>query len=106
MPARVLGPRAARAAAMLRLVRQFESAGVPLAEFCRRSRVPLGTFLYWRRRAASVRGAAPFVEVEVLPPTGCSAVELSLPGGLMVRLPLDAPEELIRRILRCGGLPC
>lgn len=97
--------RESRAAEMRRIVRAFEGSGLSRAEYCRTRKVPLSTFHYWRRRLVA---STAFVEVEVTgagPESGPSRIEITAPGGAVIRLGLDAGEDLIRRVLRAAA-PC
>jgi hypothetical protein len=82
------------------LLERFEQSGLSMAAFCRRSKLPRGSFVKWRRRL----GASPGVEryarpspafVEWIAPSAAAAeagkeggageLELSLPGGVVLR---------------------
>jgi hypothetical protein len=96
--------REARAAEMRRTIESFEASGLSRAAFCRARGVPMSTFLYWRRRLAA---KSPFVEVELVGAGAVSAaVEITAPGGAVIRLTRDADEDLIRRVLRAASTSC
>jgi hypothetical protein len=94
---------------MLSLVDEFERGDRSQAEYCRERGVALSTFLYWRRRADRPRRRG-FSEIEIVaPPTAAvrdAAVEIMLPGGVIVRVHRDADEETIRRVLRAARTSC
>jgi hypothetical protein len=84
--------RVRRSAAEWRQVfERFEASGLSALAFCRRERIPRGTFLRWRHRppvSEPDRGA--FVEVPLPAPARGSSLasgemELSLPGGVILR---------------------
>jgi hypothetical protein len=76
------------------LVERFEKSGLSVAAFCRRAKLPRGSFVKWRRRLAGRPGPTPaFVEwiapssaaPETAEPEAAGAFELSLPGGVVLR---------------------
>ena len=82
------------------LVARFEQSGLSMAAFCRRAKLPRGSFVKWRRRlegSPSVERHSPpapaFVEwiappsahAEVARGAGAGEFELSLPGGVVLR---------------------
>lgn len=61
------------------IVRGHADSGLSVAAYCRRARIPPGSFYAWRRK---LRDAAVFAEVRVAPES--SPLELVLPGGRSV----------------------
>jgi len=82
------------------LLREFESSGLSMAEFCRRREVAYSTMMAWRRagRQGLLRQGlrAAFVGVEAIgvgrtepwgdPGQGKLCAELVLPGGAVLRI--------------------
>ena len=70
---------------------RFEKSGLSESAFCRRSKLPRGTFVKWKRRLSQDTDPAPsFVEwIAPTPPAESAAIsgefELSLPGGVVLR---------------------
>ena len=66
------------------ILRDQVRSGLSAAAYCRRVRVPLSSFYFWRRKLRY--GARAFAEVRVVPePTGDGrALEVRLPGGRCV----------------------
>jgi len=76
------------------LLERFEKSGLPLAAFCRRTKLSPSSFLKWRRRfSAGPRPAPTFVEWVAPASAELEAgerrvggeFELSLPGGVVLR---------------------
>jgi hypothetical protein len=79
------------------LLREFESSGLSMAEFCRRRGVGYRSMTAWRRTVPR-QPTTVFIEVEALkgrggaeaeassPSTGCLSAELLLPGGAVLRV--------------------
>lgn len=74
-------------------------------EFCAERGFKLATFYVWRRRLAPpATPAATFVPVRVV---ANPAIEIVLPGGLVVRLPSGTdPIYLARLVAELGATPC
>lgn len=118
------GAHAPREQEMRRLVRDQERSGLSQREFCRRHGIALRTLTWWRRRLGRghVDGAGPrraldrraFLEVELVSDepqdvrvcAETAPIEIQLPGGALIRIPLDVSEEALRRILHVVGRPC
>jgi hypothetical protein len=82
------------------LVERFEQSGLSMTAFCRRVKLPRGSFVKWRGRVGGSprverepRSAPAFVEW-IAPPSApieagkeahTGAFELSLPGGVVLR---------------------
>ncbi len=103
---------------------RYRQCGVSVAAFCAAEGVSLAAFYGWQRRLREVVGpacgpqvaapvvrdaavreaagdqAALFVPVAVRAPVG--EVRIDLPGGVVVRLPLEVDERLLRTCLRAA----
>ena len=81
---------------------QFARSGLSIRAFCARHRISEPSFYAWRRELAerdrsSAADAAPtFVPVTVVP---SAAIEVSLPGGVTVRVPAGSDEVLAVRLV-------
>src|SRR5437667_12012769 len=66
-----------------RIVERQQVSGLPVAVFCRRSRIPQSSFFAWRKK---LRKATGFAEVKLSPEAlvETSAIELRLSGGRCV----------------------
>jgi hypothetical protein len=99
---------------------RFRNSGLTVAEFCRREGVSQPAFYQWRKRLAPEAAGpgpantavpaggtgtrpnpAPFVEVGWLP---VAAVEIALPNGVRVRVPVDRAEVLVTTLRTVGRL--
>lgn len=83
-----------------RLDRQARS-GLSVSEFCRREKISQPSFYQWRKRLAVERDAGNpplFVPVEVESPRcerAAESIEIDLPNGAVVRLPITAGTPLV-----------
>jgi hypothetical protein len=79
---------------------QFARSGLSVRAFCARHQLSEPSFYAWRRELAQRderRPAAPlFVPVTVVPG---AAIEVSLPGGVTVRVPAGADAALAVRLV-------
>jgi hypothetical protein len=85
-------------------LRRFESSGMSVTRFCRDQRVSIPSFYHWRKRLALEPGrkAPPlFVPVHV---TQSAAVEIHLPNGTRICVPLGHVESL-RVAIETAGRP-
>ena len=72
------------------IVARYERSGQSESAFCRRAKIPRGTFVKWKRKLsgsvdpgpAFVEWTAPGLSTE---PTSEGEFELSLPGGVVLR---------------------
>ncbi len=94
----------------------WRRSGLSVAAFCRSRHLNLSSFYRWRKildhlgRPSATRSqpdpppSQSFVPVRVVPDT---VVEVILPSGLQLRVPLsaDAPQ-LARLVLALGATPC
>ena len=96
-------------------LRTFHEGGVPVEEFCRREGVSRSTFYRWLARLkdgvpdsivaekeASPRtdaGGAAFVPITLK----ASPVEIELPNGGVVRLPLSVGQAVLVDVIRAVG---
>jgi hypothetical protein len=85
-----------------RLARQQRGA-LSIAEFCRRERISPPSFYAWRKRLKQDDRPV-FVPVELLGAVGPSAVgvQIELPGGALVTLPVGASLELVTTAIRAS----
>lgn len=82
------------------LVERFEKSGQSMAAFCRRTKLPRGSLVKWRRRLGAGPGverharpspafvewiAPPSAVAEAVKGGGAGELELSLPGGVVLR---------------------
>lgn len=83
------------------LIERFEQSGLSISAFCRRTKLPRGSFVKWRQRLEGrrpraerpSRPAPAFVEwiapssapAEAVKEGGAGELELSLPGGVVLR---------------------
>ena len=103
---------------------RYRQSGVSVAAFCAGEGVSLAAFYGWQRRLREAAGsacgpqvaapvvreaavreargdqAALFVPVAVRAPVG--EVRIEVPGGVVVRLPLEVDERLLRACLRAA----
>jgi transposase-like protein len=90
-------------AARRRIVERWERSGLPARRFAARAGVSPWTLYKWRR--ALRHGAAGFVELiseePVRPARGelDAAIEITLPGGTVVRVGRGVSEAWLRRVV-------
>jgi hypothetical protein len=94
------------------LIARWKASGQTVAAFCAAHRLSQATFYSWRKRltAHSPHTATPapqaptFASVRVVPdPT----VDVLLPTGLVVHVPVGADPVAVARIVAAlGGAPC
>jgi len=98
--------------------RQFvehRSSGKSVAEFCRRRRIPLHQFYWWKRRLASLddqgrtgqdQSESGFVPVRLPVFTfSTGMIEIVHPGGCVVRIPPGFDADSLRRVLGTLAAP-
>lgn len=85
-----------------RLARQQRST-LSIAEFCRRERISPPSFYTWRKRLEKDKRAL-FVPIELARAVEPSAVgmQIELPGGVLVTLPVGASAELVTTAIRAA----
>lgn len=80
-------------------------SGLSMAAWCRREGVPYWKFLYWRRRlngaSAGSSESVAFHEIVVADqvPGSCSALEVCLPSGIVVRVSGSVDRQNLRLVL-------
>ena len=86
------------------------SSGLSVAAFCRSRSLNTSSFYRWRKivddlgRTPETRPAQSFVPVRVVPDT---IVELILPAGVQLRVPLAADAGQVARLVHAlGARPC
>jgi hypothetical protein len=68
------------------LISRWQVSGLKPAQFCRRERIQLSSFLRWRRKRLPSSAASEFVAVTPPAPASSSwALEISLPNGCQLR---------------------
>jgi hypothetical protein len=76
------------------LIERFEKSGLSMTAFCRRAKLPRGSFVKWRRQLVARRSPAPAFVEWIAPPLAepvrgegqdAGRFELSLPGGVVLR---------------------
>lgn len=82
------------------VVNAWRDSGDTLASFCRRYGVKRARVARWAKEMA-VAEAVRFHPVAVVPPEGAreAFLELELPGGAIIRLPVGFDVEDLRRVL-------
>jgi hypothetical protein len=94
-----------------RLHRAHARSGLSIAAFCRRQRVALSTFHYWRRRFPAPDAPSDFVELrlgdQAALPIRTSPIRLELRGATLT-LPENFSESSLRQVLAAlrECLPC
>src|SRR5262245_50961077 len=91
------------------LIDRWKVSGQSIAAFCAASHVSQATFYAWRKRLAArarstARPAPAFAAVRVVPD---ATVEVILPTGLLVRVPIGTNPVVIARLIAAfGGGAC
>jgi hypothetical protein len=88
-----------------RLARQGWSR-LSIAEFCRREEVSPASFYAWRKRLAGSGQAncrqPLFVPVKMAAVERPTGVQIELPGGAVVTLPVESSAELVTTAIRAA----
>lgn len=93
-----------------RRLRQFQEMDVTVAEFCHRQGVSTAAFYQWKRKLAGEQETATerphFVPVTVTQsdpaPQASESIELSLPGGAVLKLPADTDQQRLADAIRAA----
>jgi len=92
------------------LPKEWRESGLTQTEFCKRQGLKLATFSYWRSKelraldqskhstrppvsgsgASLIKVSPAFSEVVVKDAVSANAIEISLPNGTLIRIPLSA----------------
>jgi transposase len=93
-------------------VERFRRSGQTVAQFCAAEGVSEPSFYVWKRTLAAESGpplpTPAIVPIRLTPsPVPTAVIELSMPGGAIVRFPADIRADLLVAVL-CGveGTPC
>ncbi len=109
MPVPVSKPRRDPAATRRQWVERldrFRRSGLTVTQFCDAEGVSAPSFYVWKRTLAADTPAVPptptVVPIRVTPSpvTPTTAIELSLPGGVVVRFPADIRPDVLVAVLR------
>lgn len=90
-------------------VGRWRRSGLSIVEFCRREGISQASFFAWRKRLAGedaargrggprvkeTNGAGRFVQLSPSAWSQSSGVQIRLPSGAVVALPVDASAELV-----------
>ena len=68
------------------IMAEFDRSGLTQKEFCGRRGLSCKTFGAWRRRLGLVGEPGGFVRIEPPSPAGALQIELSLGGGVVLRI--------------------
>ena len=83
-----------------RLARQ-QRGTLSIAEFCRREKISPPSFYGWRKRLDEQALFVP-VELSRAVEPSASGVQIELPGGALVTLPVEASAELVTTAIRAA----
>ena len=92
---------------------QHKSSGTSVVDFCRRRRVPVHQFYWWKRRLSSLddqdgagqaENEPAFIPVR-LPVFSAEPIEVVHPGGCVVRVPAGFDTDSLRRVLDTLSAP-
>jgi hypothetical protein len=83
-------------------VEAWGSSGLSQSAYCRRHGLSLASFGYWRRRLAgdAVGPRAGVLPIQVEAPVTAQQVQVRLPNGLVLTLPLPADAAGLQALLR------
>lgn len=98
--------------AWVRRLGEWRTSADTVAAFCRRQRVSVATFYYWKRRLTWSGGGTPrevqapdFLPVRLRPEMSAGTIEIQLPNGALVRLPVDVSTGTLREAIQAAGMP-
>jgi hypothetical protein len=91
---------------------RYQASGTTVENFCRRERVSVAMFYYWRREVGSIRlkpasvadRCGDFAPVRLV---GSANVTVELPGGTRLEIPMadsDAFERALRSVVQADAL--
>ena len=92
---------------------QYDGSGTSVVDFCRRRRIPVHQFYWWKRKLSSLdakdgAGQAEdepaFIPVR-LPVFSEGPIEVVHPGGCVVRVPAGFDTDSLRRVLDTLSAP-
>ncbi len=79
------------------------TSGMSVAAYCRKEKIAENTFYNWRKRFSealdSARGV-PFIKVPFAAPSSAERIELVLPNGARISMPLGFDVSLLRDVVR------
>ena len=91
------------------MVWRWQASGLSQAVFCRRHRIPVWKFAWWKKRlgTGSVAPDSPFVPVQVMASSKAGEFELTMRGGRILRFGADVEGAKLAGIVAAlEGLPC
>src|SRR4051812_12991036 len=95
------GSRATTRQAWADRLARFATAGLSVADFCRSEGVSYQSFCYWRQKLAGSPAGAPdgprLLPVRLL--AGPAPVEVVLPSGCVLRLPVGCDLAFVRSLV-------
>lgn len=87
--------------------KNWEASGISQRQYCANQGIKFGTFQYYRHRLhQSTPPSINFVEVQ--PPVkmkspGDCALQLMMPNGIRLSIPVDIPESLLKMVITLAG---
>lgn len=96
------------AAQWKRVIKDWQSSNLSVAQFCRENKIPTSAFYRWRQRLCKQKAhdQAEFIQV-ACPPTVDPRLELSFPGGHVFRFTESTKNKTLVSVvaaLREAGL--
>jgi hypothetical protein len=75
----------------------WKRSGLAVTQFCRQHRLNLSNFYRWKSKLATAPEVATFLPVTLVADT---RVELTLPNGIIAKLPLDCEPTQLAAFLK------
>jgi transposase len=75
----------------------WKRSGLSITQFCRQRRLNLSNFHRWKTKLGTTPEVATFVPVTIVADT---RVELTLPNGIVAKLPLDCEPTQLAAFLK------
>ncbi len=95
--------RSTRKLEMFQIIEQQLSSGLSQVEFCKKQKMSIATFSYWRKKYLTEKAepvSPQFIPITIkTPPRGSSPIEIQLPNQIIVRCEDWQTEQLSTLIL-------
>jgi transposase-like protein len=78
---------------------QFQASRLSVAQFCRSVGCSAPSFYQWRRKLEGTRSLPPFLEIQT-PDHRAPTIEVKLPSGISILLPVEALDSLAQILER------
>lgn len=82
------------------IFQDWENSGISQEKYCNEKGIPKSTFGYWRKKLkGSFASEGELVRIPLIV-SNKTEFELSVPGGLQLKIPDDYEKESLQRLIR------